>query len=125
MKKASGERTSGSFLIYDLLVAVLAIALVVFLVITTGIRSHQAEMESRCKNELLALAQAQQQFLVKNGSFANSLEELRPFLEEGYERMSFVCPMSEKPYRLLVDAQKYAIVAPGTEFRIETGDPNW
>lgn len=125
MKNASGERTGGSYLLYDLLVAVLAIALVVFLVITTGIRTHQAEMESSCKDDLLALAQAQQQYLVKNGSFANSLEELRPFLEEGYEHMTFVCPISEKPYRLFVEAQKYVIVAPGTEFRIETGDPNW
>jgi competence protein ComGC len=126
LNKASAERTSGSFLLYDLLVAVLAIALVVFLVITTGIRSHQAEMESRCKDELMALAQAQQLYLVKNGSFSNSLEDLRPFLEEeGYEKMSFVCPISEKPYRMLVEGQKYTIVAPGTEFRIDTGDPNW
>jgi hypothetical protein len=95
------------------------------LVITTGIRSHQAEMERNTKDQLLALAQAQQQYLVKNGSYANSLEELRPFLEEGYQRMDFVCPLSEKPYRLLLDGQRYRIVAPGTEFRIETGDPNW
>jgi hypothetical protein len=125
MQSTAKEPGSGRFVLYDVLVGVLAVALVGFLLVTMGIRSQKEAIEKACKDDLLALAAAQQQYLVKNSAFAPTLDELRPFLEEGAEDMDFVCPISEQPYRMLVDAQRYLIVAPGTEFKIETGDPNW
>jgi len=109
----------------DLLVGVLGAALVVFLVVTMGIRTHAAKLEEECQARLLALAQAQQLYLVKNTKYTDDLNALRPFLEPRLRRMPFECPKTRLEFQCRVQGDRYKIVAPGTKFSIETGDPSW
>jgi len=110
---------------YDLLVAVLAITLVAFLLVTMGIRTHAVQLQEECQARLLALAQAQQLFLVKNTKYSDDLEALRPFMDPRRQRMPFECPESGHAFMVRVQGDRYKIIAPGTEFYIETGDPSW
>ena len=113
------------FIPYDLLVVVLAVALVSFLLVTMGIRAKADRVEEECQDRLLALAQAEQLYLVKNTRYTADLEALRPFLEESRRNMPFVCPITGNPFMARVQGDRYKIIAPGTDFFIETGDPSW
>ena len=125
MAKADLQDTSECFLHWDVLVGVLAIALVAFLLVTMGMRTQDEKLEEACQERLLALAQAQQLYLVKNAQFAETLDELRPFLEPGKERIPFACPITGNPFLVRVQGDRYKIIAPGTDFSITTGDPSW
>lgn len=109
----------------DVSVGFLVVFLVLFLLITMGIRTHALKLEDECKSRLLALATAEQLYLVDHSKFTADLEDLRPFLEPGRERMPMVCPLNGKPLEARVQGDRYKIVAPGTKFYIETGDPSW
>ena len=113
------------YVFLDFAVGVLVVFLVLFLLITMGIRTHANRLEEETKNRLLSLATAEQLYLVKHSKFTPELEDLRPFLEPGNERMPMVCPLNGKPLIARVQGDRYKIVAPGTEFYIETGDPSW
>jgi hypothetical protein len=119
------QEESGRYPLLDFLVGLLAFVLVAFLLITMGIRTEAARLEDQCQYRLLALAQAQQLYLVKNKKFAADLEALRPFLEEGQERMPFVCPITGNRFMVRTQGDRYKIIAPGTEYSINTGDPSW
>jgi hypothetical protein len=121
MEKQQGRR----FLLLDLVVAFLVVVLVLFILISMGIRSHAARLEEETKARLLALSTAEQLYLVENSKFTADLESLRPFLEPGRERMPMVCPLNGNPFEARVQGDRYKIVAPGTSFYIETGDPSW
>jgi hypothetical protein len=125
MTDAADRSEGGRYVLLDLVVVVLAVALVGFLVVTMGIRTGAAKLEEECQDRLLALAQAQQLYLVKNGAFADSLPELRPFLEPGKERIPFTCPITGSDFMLRVQGDRYKIIAPGTDYSILTGDPSW
>ncbi|MAF27541.1 MAG: hypothetical protein QF819_03830 [Gemmatimonadota bacterium] len=118
-------RPKRRFVAYDALVGVLALILLGFLLTTMGIRTRKANLESECQTRLLALSQAQQQYLIINGAFATKLNDLRPLLEKDSEGMSFVCPITDLPFFLAVDGQNYLIAARGTGFKVDTGDPSW
>lgn len=113
------------YVLLDLSVGFLSVFLILFLLITMGIRSHENRLDSECKDRLLALAQAQQLYLVKHTKFTADLEDLRPFLEPGHERMPMVCPINGNPLEARVQGDRYKIIAPGTDLYIETGDPSW
>lgn len=113
------------FVVLDMIVGGLAVFLVVFLLVTMGIRSHEARLQEETKNRLLALATAQQLYLVKNQKFTDDLESLRPFLEPGLERMPMICPLTGEEFQARTQGDRYKIIAPGTEYQIETGDPSW
>lgn len=113
------------YLALDLLVAVLGVSLVLFLIVTMGIRTQAAQLEEECQDRLLALAQAQQLYLVKNTKYTDDLNALRPFLEPKRRRMPFECPKTGLEFQCRVQGDRYKIIAPGTEFSIETGDPSW
>jgi hypothetical protein len=113
------------YFLLDFAVGFLVVFLVLFLLITMGIRTHADRLDEECKSRLLALATAQQLYLVKNSRFTADLEDLRPFLEPGRERMPMVCPINGNPLVARVQGDRYKIVAPGTELYIETGDPSW
>lgn len=119
------EQRQPRFLQYDLLVGVLAVLLVAFLLVTMGIRDREEAVRERCQSRLLALAQAQQLYLVKNAEFADDLNKLRPYLEPGKERIPFRCPITGNPFMVRVQGDRYKIIAPGTDFSITTGDPSW
>ncbi len=116
---------TGRYAFWDFIVWVLAFVLVAFLLITMGIRTEEARIENECQRRLLALAQAQQLYLVQNERFADELERLRRYLEVGDERMPFVCPITGNHFEIRVQGDAYKIVAPGTEYHILTGDPSW
>ena len=122
---ADGGETGQRYVPYDLIVLVLAIALVAFLIVTMGIRTHAAELEKACQQRLLALAQAQQLYLVNNQRYSDDLNALRPFLEPAKRRMPFECPKTQLEFMCRVQGDRYKIIAPGTELSIETGDPSW
>jgi hypothetical protein len=113
------------YVLLDLAVGFLVVFLVLFLLITMGIRTHENRLDEECKTRLLALATAEQLYLVEHSKFTADLEDLRPFLEPGMERMPMVCPINGNPLVARVQGDRYKIVAPGTEFYIETGDPSW
>jgi hypothetical protein len=119
------EIAKSRYVALDLLVLVLAASLVVFLVVTMGIRTHAAQLEEECQSRLLALAQAQQLYLVKHTKFTDDLNALRPFLPPRKRRMPFECPKTGLEFMCRVQGDRYKIVAPGTDFSIETGDPSW
>jgi hypothetical protein len=125
MVRVLEKREDGKYPVLDLAVMALAVFLVVFLLVTMGIRTHADQLESECQARLLALATAQQLHLVKYTRFTADLEDLRPFLEPGRERMPMVCPLSGRPFEARVQGDRYKIIAPGTNFTIETGDPSW
>lgn len=122
---ATKEIAKYRYLGLDLLVVILVIVLVGFLWITMGIRTQAADLEEECKARLIALAQAQQLYLVKHTRYTDDLNALRPFLEPRLRRMPFECPETGLPFMARVQGDRYKIVAPGTEFFIETGDPSW
>jgi hypothetical protein len=109
----------------DLLVALLAAALVAFLVVTMGIRTRAAELEAECQARLTALARAQQIHLVQHSKYTADLEALRPFLEPRLRRIPLQCPVTGRAFTCRVQGERYRIAAPGTAFFIETGDPSW
>ena len=113
------------FVLLDMIVGGLAVFLIMFLLITMGIRSHDARLRDTTKERLLALATAQQLYLVKHKQFTDDLESLRPFLEPGMERMPMVCPLNGEEFQARTQGDRYKIIAPGTEYQIETGDPSW
>ena len=119
------EITKSRYVVLDLLVLVLGAALIVFLVVTMGIRTQAAQLEEECQARLLALAQAQQLYLVKHTRYTDDLNALRPFLEPRLRRMPFECPKTGLAFMARVQGDRYKIVAPGTAFFIETGDPSW
>ncbi|MEZ5065506.1 MAG: hypothetical protein R3B81_12310 [bacterium] len=118
----------------DLLVILLAIALIFFLLTTMGVRAREAARINDCQERMLALSAAQQQYLVRHGEFARELSELRPFLDDSHREMSFDCPITGLKFGMAVQGDRYLIIAPGTgqalerdegDFKVETGDPNW
>jgi hypothetical protein len=123
MRQERGERPS--HLALDLLVALLAVALVAFLVVTMGIRTQAAELEAECQARLQALAQAQQLYLAQHSRYTTDLEALRPFLEPRLRRMPLLCPVSGLAFTCVVRGDRYKIVAPGTGFFVDTGEPSW
>ena len=82
-----GVARDGRYVPLDLLVVVLAVALVAFLLVTMGIRTHAVELQEECQARLLALAQAQQLYLVKHTKYSDDLNALRPFLDRSRRRM--------------------------------------
>lgn len=118
-------RETGQYRLWDLVVGVLALALIVFLMITMGIRSDEAARIALCHERLTALSQAQQSYLVKNGKYAEKLWDLGPFLDEEHSEMSFRCPITGKPFEMAVQANKYIVLAPYTGYSINTGDTSW
>ncbi len=116
---------TGRYAFWDFIVWVLAFVLVAFLLITMGIRTEEARIENECQRRLLALAQAQQLYLVQNERFADELERLRRYLEVGAARMPFVCPITGNHFEIRAPGDAYKLVAPGTEYHIPTGDPSW
>lgn len=109
----------------DVLVALLATVLVGFLLTTMNVRRHDEAVVRECQDRLTALAQAEQAFLIKNGRFADDLTALRPFLEPGRETMPFTCPITGHDLEVVVQGERYVLLAPGTGFSVLTGDPNW
>lgn len=118
-------QTDRKYVLLDVAVGFLVVFLVLFLLVTMGIRTHANKLDEECKARLLALATAEQLYLVKNSKFTADLEDLRPFLEPGFERMPMVCPINGRPLDARVQGDRYKIIAPGTDFYIETGDPSW
>ena len=123
MQEERGERPS--HLAWDLLVLLLAGALVAFLVVTMSIRTRAAELEAECQARLRALAHAQQLYLAQHSKYTPDLEALRPFLEPQLRRNPFLCPVTGRAITCRVQGDRYRIVAPGTERFIDTGDPSW
>jgi hypothetical protein len=109
----------------DALVAILAAILVAFLVTTMNVRKDEAAVVKQCQARLMALAQAEQGFLIKHGRFADNLPALRPFLEPADRNMPFTCPITGLDLEVVTQGQKYILLAPGTGFSVMTGDPNW
>jgi hypothetical protein len=109
----------------DVMVALLAAVLVAFLLMTMNVRRRDAAVVRECQNRLMALAQAEQAFLIQHGRFADSLPALRPFLEPGQETMPFTCPITGNQLEVVVQGERYVLLAPGTGFSVLTGDPNW
>ncbi len=115
----------GKYVFWDFVVWILGFVLIAFLLITMGIRTEDDRLEKECQRRLLALSTAQQMYLVRNQRFADELERLRPMLETSDKRMAFVCPITGNHFEIRVQADKYKIIAPGTDFSINTGDPSW
>ena len=116
---------TGRYALLDVLVGVLIVALVAFLLVTMGIRTKAAELEDECQTRLVALAQAQQAFLIKNGKYSDELPGLRPFLDPEDRGIPFRCPITGNDFQVRVQGDRYKIIAPGTDFYILTGDPSW
>jgi type II secretory pathway pseudopilin PulG len=123
MREERGERPS--HLAWDLLVLFLAGALVAFLAVTMSIRTRAAELEAECQARLRALAQAQQLYLAQHSKYTTDLEALQPFLEPRLRRNPLLCPVTGLAFTCRVQGDRYRIVAPGTAFFIDTGDPSW
>ncbi len=119
------KESVGKYVFWDVAVWILGFVLIAFLLITMGIRTEDDRLERECQRRLLALATAQQVYLVKNQRFADELERLRSYLEPADKRMAFVCPITGNHFEIRVQADKYKIVAPGTDYAIVTGDPSW
>ena len=111
--------------VWDALVVVLSVVLVAFLVTTMNVRKDEAAVVKECHDRLMALAQAEQGYLIKHGRFADSLPALRPFLDPEDRNMPFKCPITGLDLEVVVQGQKYILLAPGTGFSVLTGDPNW
>ena len=109
----------------DALVVILAGVLVAFLVTTMTVRRDEAAVVKACQTRLMALAQAEQGYLIKHGRFADNLPALRPFLEPADRDMPFKCPITGLDLEVVVQGQKYILLAPGTGYSVLTGDPNW
>ncbi len=118
-------RETGRYRGWDFVVLALAVALVAFLTITMDIRSDKAARVDACQQKLQAISQAQQSYLVAHGKYAEDLFDLYPFLSEEMKPMSFLCPITGKPLEMAVQGNKYLILAPYTEYSINTGDPSW
>jgi len=112
-------------LVLDLLVVLLAAVLVAFLLATMNVRKEEAAVVTACHERLMALAQAEQGYLIKHGRFSDDLNALRPFLEPEYRNMPFKCPITGFDLEVVVQGQKYILLAPGTGYSVMTGDPNW
>lgn len=112
-------------LVLDVLVVLMAAVLVAFLVATMNVRKDEAAVVSACHERLMALATAEQGYLIRHGRFADDLNALRPFLEPEYRDMPFKCPITGLDLEVVVQGQKYILLAPGTGFSVMTGDPNW
>lgn len=116
---------TGRYAGWDFAVAVLAVALTAFLVITMGIRSKEAAVHALCQDRLMALSQAQQSYLVQHGEYADELYLLRPLLDAKHQRMPLVCPITGHKFEAFVQAERYIILAPYTPYSINTGDASW
>lgn len=121
LENVKGKR----FVFLDLVVGALAVFLVLFLLVTMGIRSYEIRLEDECKARLLALAAAEQFYLSKHKNYTSDLELLRPFLEEERQRMPMVCPLNGETLQARTQGDRYKIIAPGTAYYVETGDPSW
>lgn len=116
---------TGKYALWDTVVGVLGVMLVVFLMITMGIRSQDAEVRARCREHLLALSHAQQHHLVAHGKYTDDLRRLVPFLDDDHAKMSMLCPITGEPFRVAVQGTRYIVLAPYTGFSVHTGDTSW
>ena len=106
----------------DALVGVLAVSLIIFLVITMGVRSDEQAVHSLCQERLMALSLAQQSYLVEKGKYADNLLDLVPYLDK---RMPLVCPITGHKFEVFVQQERYIILAPYTPYNVNTGDASW
>lgn len=109
----------------DIVVGVMSVVLVAFLLATMNVRREDAAVVQECHERLMALAAAQQGYLIKHGRFADDMKQLRPFLDPARRDMPLKCPITGLDLELVVQGQKYILLAPGTGFSVMTGDPNW
>lgn len=123
--RTSQRASTGRYLLLDVLVVVLVVALIAFLLGTMGVRTKEAELEAECQSRLLALAQAEQSYLVKHSVYSEDLNALRPFLDPEKRNMPFRCPITGNDFQVKVQGSRYMILAPGTDYSILTGDPSW
>jgi hypothetical protein len=123
--RTSQKSSTGRYFLLDVLVMALVVALIAFLVSTMGVRTKEAQLQSECQSRLLALAQAEQGYLVKHSVYSEDLNALRPFLDPEKRNIPFRCPITGNDYQVKVQGSRYLILAPGTDYSISTGDPSW
>ncbi|MBZ0266852.1 hypothetical protein K8I85_01735 [bacterium] len=116
---------SNRFLGWDIVVGALAVALVVFLVITMGVRQQEETLVERCHDRLMAVSQAQQSYLVANGKYAEDFIDLVPYMDQEHRRMPFLCPITGRRLEMLVQQERYIVLAPYTGYSVNTGDASW
>ena len=124
--RTSQRPDTGRYVLLDVLVAILVLALVGFLLATMGVRTEAAQREVECQARLLALAQAEQAYLMKHQEYSEDLNALRPFLEPEVRGIPFRCPITGNAFQAKVQGgNRYMIVAPGTEYSVLNGEPSW
>jgi hypothetical protein len=116
---------SNRYLGWDLVVGVLAILLAAFLIITMGVRSKEEALVERCHDRLMAISQAQQSYLVAKGKYAENFIELLPYMDQEHRRMPFLCPITGRKFEMLVQQERYIVLAPYTSYSVNTGDASW
>ncbi len=107
------------------LVFVLAISLGGFLLTTMEVRKKEEALIERCQDRLMAVSQAQQSHLVAKGQYADTFMDLVPYMDEDHRRMPFLCPITGRRLEMLVQTERYIVLAPFTEYSVNTGDSSW
>ena len=113
------------FLGWDIIVLVLAVALGGFLMITMSVRRADDVVIKKCQDRLMAISQAQQSYLVAQGQYAEGFVELVPYLDKEHRGMAFLCPITGRRLEMLVQQERYVVLAPGTGYIVNTGDASW
>jgi hypothetical protein len=113
------------YLGWDIVVAILAMALGAFLLITMGVRRHEEALVQRCQDRLMAVSHAQQAYLVANGEYTEDITKLRPYLDDKHKNMPFLCPITGHRLEMAVQGARFIVLAPYTGYSVNTGDASW
>ena len=105
------------------LIVILIVGIVAALVIPQMKEKEKERIQETCRAQLMALSQAQEEYIKQHGVYTDSLEALVPLLPSG---MTLTCPLDGATYgATATDSLSYGISCPNGHGAVQDGRPNW
>ena len=106
-----------------ILIVILSVGVILSVLIPQLREKRESEDTVLCREQMTALARAQNEHRETSGIYADNLDSLRVFLPEGAD---FVCPTDGRNYRITaVDSTTYTIGCPNEHGIVITGSNSW
>ncbi len=106
-----------------ILIVILSVGVVLSVLVPQLREKRESEDTALCREQMTALARAQDERREISGIYADNLDSLRVFLPD---RAVFVCPTDDRNYRITaVDSTSYTIGCPNEHGIVITGSNSW
>jgi len=116
-------RGEGGSVFLRFLIVVLSVAVVLSVLIPQFQGKREKEDTALCREQMSALARAQDEYREAKRVYADNLDSLRVFL---HTEKDFSCPTNDAPYLMTaVDSTNYSVSCPNNHGMVRNGEKSW